>query len=177
MTGTYSVSLKSPWPHGFVRSPHGTVTKFDPRGSVNTNSAATNAKGVIAGTYESDMMTFHSFFRKSDGSIAEFDPPRARGSFATASTTRAPLPPSPAPHARGPVVWNAEMVLGRDWSFAHPLHAPPQSRQRPCNSRTARSSSKHALCAQPATRLLKAGSKISSALPQSSQIENIASAP
>jgi hypothetical protein len=49
--------------HGFLRSPTGTITSFDPPGSTFTAPESINRSGVIAGFYYDDNGTAHGFVR------------------------------------------------------------------------------------------------------------------
>jgi len=64
--------------HGFVRSPHGTVTTFDAAGAGNQDNQGTvptaiNANGAIAGYFIDDANAWHGFFRRRNGTITPFD--------------------------------------------------------------------------------------------------------
>jgi probable HAF family extracellular repeat protein len=79
--------------HGFVRAPDGTITSFDPSGSVFTNgdTAGINPAGVISGAYTDSNGVSHGFVRAPDGTITSFDAPGAgtspgQGSAATMIT-------------------------------------------------------------------------------------------
>lgn len=66
--------------HGFVRTPDGTFTSFDPSGSAGTFAESLNARGVIAGYYVDAVSgTNHGFVRDADRTITAFDPPGAGG--------------------------------------------------------------------------------------------------
>jgi len=73
--------------HGFVRA-KGTVTSFDPPGSVNTIGFAFNNQvpvginpaGEITGSYIDASFASHGFLRSAKGSFTSFDPP---GSIST----------------------------------------------------------------------------------------------
>jgi uncharacterized membrane protein len=60
--------------HGFVRASDGTITTFDPPGSLNTSIVAINPAGAITGSY-CDTATCHGFVRAPNGTIIPFDPP------------------------------------------------------------------------------------------------------
>jgi hypothetical protein len=62
--------------HGFVRTPDGTITTFDPAGSIATFSMGINSSGAIAGFFY-DGHNDHGFVRAPDGTITVFDPPRS----------------------------------------------------------------------------------------------------
>jgi hypothetical protein len=67
--------------HGFVRSPGGTVTLFDPPGSTNTEIPAVGAindGGTVTGDFwvcnsDQSACTAHGFVRRQDGSYVAFD--------------------------------------------------------------------------------------------------------
>ncbi|MGO9949893.1 MAG: hypothetical protein ACLPWG_24005 [Steroidobacteraceae bacterium] len=68
--------------HGFVRSPFGKITGFDPPGSIYTfvcEETCLNAAGEITGSYYDASGVEHGFLRESDGSITTFDPPASLG--------------------------------------------------------------------------------------------------
>jgi hypothetical protein len=49
--------------HGFLRAANGTITTFDPTGSVNTYPSSVNPAGVIAGSYLDASGASHGFLR------------------------------------------------------------------------------------------------------------------
>jgi len=59
--------------HGFLRSPDGAITPFDPTDSQFTDPAGINEEGVIAGFYAKATGPYHGFVRSSTGQIASFD--------------------------------------------------------------------------------------------------------
>ena len=59
--------------HGFVRASDGTVTTFDPSGSLYTIAYSINAKGSIAGSYVDSSEVGHGFVRAADGTFTVFD--------------------------------------------------------------------------------------------------------
>src|SRR6266853_1376235 len=63
--------------HGFVRAPGGTITEFDPTGSIFTNPNAIDETGEITGFYVDASGVGHGFLRAPDGTIASFDAPGA----------------------------------------------------------------------------------------------------
>ena len=69
--------------HGFLRAPDGTITTFDPPGSIYTVSNSINNKGAIAGYYTAVGGMDHGFVRAADGTFATIDPP---GSVRTVAT-------------------------------------------------------------------------------------------
>ena len=68
--------------HGFVRSPFGKITGFDPPGSILTGvceETCLNAAGEITGGYYDASGVEHGFLREPDGTITTFDPPASLG--------------------------------------------------------------------------------------------------
>jgi len=68
--------------HGFVRSPFGKITGFDPPGSILTGvceETCLNAVGEITGGYYDASGVEHGFLREPDGTITTFDPPASLG--------------------------------------------------------------------------------------------------
>ena len=66
--------------HGFVRTPDGTITEFDPTGSLFTRGVAINSAGAVTGLWvEEQMSSFacHGFLRAPGGTITSFDVPGA----------------------------------------------------------------------------------------------------
>jgi hypothetical protein len=63
--------------HGFVRAPVGTITEFDPSGSIFTNPNAIDQTGEITGFYFDANFVGHGFLRTPDGTITSFDAPGA----------------------------------------------------------------------------------------------------
>lgn len=64
--------------HGFVRSPNGTITVFDPLDSTNTISTNTivtgiNPEGTITGYYADTFGVNHGFLTASNGQITTID--------------------------------------------------------------------------------------------------------
>jgi hypothetical protein len=59
--------------HGFVRAPSGTITEFDPTGSIFTNPNAISKPGEITGFYVDASGVGHGFLRAPDGTITSFD--------------------------------------------------------------------------------------------------------
>jgi hypothetical protein len=58
--------------HGFVRAADGTITVFDPPGSVETEVLGIGGGGAITGYY-SDGTAWHGFVRHPAGAIITFD--------------------------------------------------------------------------------------------------------
>ena len=79
--------------HGFVRAPGGTITEFDPTGSIFTNPNAISETGEITGFYVDASGVGHGFLRTPSGTIATFDAPGA-GTAAGQGTFGVSLTPS-----------------------------------------------------------------------------------
>jgi hypothetical protein len=72
--------------HGFLRTPGGTITAFDPPGSVFTvfNTGGINLAGVVAGSYYDVNFLGHGFLRSPGGTFTVFNAPGAvNGTFPT----------------------------------------------------------------------------------------------
>jgi len=63
--------------HGFVRAAGGTITEFDPTGSVFTNPNAIDDLDEITGFYVDASGVGHGFLRARHGTITTFDAPGA----------------------------------------------------------------------------------------------------
>ncbi len=64
--------------HGFVRSPNGQITEFDPENSLGTDPVAIDSTGTITGFYcDSTTTNIRSFLRTPSGRITVFDAPGA----------------------------------------------------------------------------------------------------
>ena len=63
--------------HGFLRTPDGTITTFDPPGSTLTNGNGINPAGAITGNDVDAGGVFHGYLRSPDGSFTIFDAPGA----------------------------------------------------------------------------------------------------
>jgi hypothetical protein len=66
---------------GFMRSPQGVFTLFNPPGSIVTlgqpgTFLTINDDGIVAGSYTDGNLAQHGFVRETDGVITLFDPPR-----------------------------------------------------------------------------------------------------
>jgi hypothetical protein len=73
--------------HGFVRTLDGTITTFDPSGSVYTIPLSITPAGVIAGYYVDDVnFVPHGFVRALNGTFTSFDAPGSIG-FGTFALT------------------------------------------------------------------------------------------
>lgn len=81
--------------HGFVRAKDGTLTSFDPPGSVFTFPGAINPAGEIAG-YWCDFSTCHGFLRTAEGAITSFDPPGSVFTFETPDNNQVHVGINPA---------------------------------------------------------------------------------
>ena len=68
--------------HGFVRTPDGKITTFDPPGSGYTEVWGINNFGQIAGVFYDTNGVGHGFLRTPGGKITTFDPPGAVGGVA-----------------------------------------------------------------------------------------------
>jgi hypothetical protein len=64
--------------HGYLRTPGGEFTEFDPTGSVNTFAFGINGKDTIVGEYF-DSSGLHGFVREADGAITLVNVPNATG--------------------------------------------------------------------------------------------------
>jgi hypothetical protein len=71
--------------HGFVRNPNGTITEFDPTGSLFTNPNAIDDLGEVTGFFVDANGVGHGFLRTLGGTITTFDAPGA-GTAAGAGT-------------------------------------------------------------------------------------------
>jgi len=78
ITGSYTDTNSTS--HGFLRDPDGTITTFDPPGSIYTSPSGINSSGETTGSYL-DMNGFHGFLRDRDGTITMFDLPGAIATF------------------------------------------------------------------------------------------------
>jgi hypothetical protein len=63
--------------HGFLRSPEGAFTTFDPPGSLSTNPIALNLEGAVVGYYVNQNDEFGAFLRRPDGTIETWSGPGA----------------------------------------------------------------------------------------------------
>jgi hypothetical protein len=63
--------------HGFLRTPDGTITTFDPPGSTLTNGNGINPAGAITGNDVDAGGVFHGYLRSPDGTFTIFDAPGA----------------------------------------------------------------------------------------------------
>jgi hypothetical protein len=64
--------------HGFVRTPNGGITVFDPPDSIATIVKGMDAKGDIVGVYTTGLPVSQSFLRTPDGTIEDI-PGEVRG--------------------------------------------------------------------------------------------------
>jgi hypothetical protein len=63
--------------HGFVRAQNGSITEFDPPGSILTNPNAIDAPGEITGFYFDANFVGHAFLRDQQGNFTTIDAPGA----------------------------------------------------------------------------------------------------
>jgi hypothetical protein len=71
--------------HGFLRARDGTITTFDPPGSLATDVHSINAAGAITGEFlvlEDRREIYRGFVRAPDGTITTFDPPGSASTLA-----------------------------------------------------------------------------------------------
>lgn len=61
--------------HGFVRQPCGSITTFDPPGSILTTAAGIDPAGTITGSWLDSNFVPHGYLRFGDGSYVSFDVP------------------------------------------------------------------------------------------------------
>jgi hypothetical protein len=61
--------------HAYVRQRTGTITQFDPPGSVTTYAEGINPQGAVVGTYGDSNGIFHGFLRTPSGEITSIDVP------------------------------------------------------------------------------------------------------
>ena len=61
--------------HGFLRDRDGTLTAFDPSGSIFTSPSGINLEGTITGSYCDVSFDCHGFVRDRHGTITTFDVP------------------------------------------------------------------------------------------------------
>jgi len=57
--------------HGFLRAPDGSITSFDPAGSVDTEVRGMSRTGAVVGRYQDGAFGVHGFIRKPSGKIVE----------------------------------------------------------------------------------------------------------
>jgi hypothetical protein len=63
--------------HGFARAADGTLTTFDPPGSIFTNPAAIDPAGAVVAYYQDASLLLHGFLRAPDGTFTTIDFPAA----------------------------------------------------------------------------------------------------
>jgi hypothetical protein len=63
--------------HGFLRSPEGAFTTFDPPGSLFTNPIALNLEGAVVGYYANQNGVIRAFLRHPDGTFETWSGPDA----------------------------------------------------------------------------------------------------
>jgi hypothetical protein len=76
ITGSYGTNPNSQL-HGFVRDAKGTITSFDPPGSISTSPGDIDGLGTITGGYVDANQVGHGFVRHPDGTFTSFDLPGA----------------------------------------------------------------------------------------------------
>src|ERR1700722_14934136 len=59
--------------HGFVRATDGTITSFDPTGSVQTFASDLNDSGTLTGDWADSNSFYYGYLRTADGSITTFE--------------------------------------------------------------------------------------------------------
>jgi hypothetical protein len=64
-------------PHGFLRSPSGKFTEFDPPASVGTFPNGMNSKLAIVGDFSDSNGVYHGFLRSPQGKLTTLDDPKA----------------------------------------------------------------------------------------------------
>ena len=84
-----------------MRAPNGTITEFDPTGSIFTNPNAIDEPGEITGFYVDANGVGHGFLRTPDGTITTFDAPgagtaRGQGTFGVSLTPSGEIEGSPS---------------------------------------------------------------------------------
>jgi hypothetical protein len=65
--------------HGFLRASDGTMTTFDPTGSIYTSANAINFEGATTGSWQDASNVIHGFLRSRDGTLTTFDAPGSNG--------------------------------------------------------------------------------------------------
>ncbi|MGO8967758.1 MAG: hypothetical protein ACLQGN_30250 [Mycobacterium sp.] len=68
--------------HGFLRSPEGAFTTFDPRGSLGTIPIALNLEGAVVGYYANQKGVIRAFLRRPDGTFETWSAPGAQATGA-----------------------------------------------------------------------------------------------
>jgi hypothetical protein len=63
--------------HGYLRTPEGKFTEFDPMGSDDTYVTGINAHGTVAGFYTDSSGARHGFVREANGVITDVNVPNA----------------------------------------------------------------------------------------------------
>jgi len=72
--------------HGFLRSPQGEMTTFDPPGSTATIPIALNLESAIVGYYVDESGLFGAFLRRADGTFVTWKDPNACNTPNTATS-------------------------------------------------------------------------------------------
>jgi hypothetical protein len=81
VTGYYLSSRPGFLSRGFLREDNGTITLFDPPGSISTTALSINPTEAITGYYQRADGSVHGFLRQPSGHIVSFDPPGSTGTF------------------------------------------------------------------------------------------------
>lgn len=63
--------------HGFLRTPDGAISSFDPKSSSSVQNVSLNDAGLAAGTVEDSQQHDHGFIRTPDGTLTSFDVPNS----------------------------------------------------------------------------------------------------
>jgi hypothetical protein len=63
--------------HGFLRTPDGAISSFDPKSSSSVENVSLNDTGVAAGTVEDSQQRERGFIRTPDGTITIFEVPNS----------------------------------------------------------------------------------------------------
>src|SRR5262249_61064056 len=67
--------------HGYVRSPDGTITTFDPEGSLGTQAESIDNNGAITGFYQKQYDQLSGFVRYANGRIITFNPSQSYATY------------------------------------------------------------------------------------------------
>ena len=73
--------------HGFLRSPEGGMTTFDPPGSTGTTPIALNLESDVVGYYVDEKGLFGAFLRRANGTFATWKDPNACNTPNTPTST------------------------------------------------------------------------------------------
>src|SRR5208337_4462265 len=63
--------------HGFLRTPEGTIKKFDVPGATWTYGFTIDSKHAVGGQYSDSSGVYHGFVRHPDGTFTKFNAPGA----------------------------------------------------------------------------------------------------